>query len=639
MSQNQEPTSKLDVKLKPNICYFGLAEIKNELKPFGILTEDRTRHFYILGKTGMGKSTLLQNMILQDIYNGNGVCFLDPHGDSAEYILSKIPDHRAEDVIYFNPADADYPFGFNMLEAQQNEEPYLLVSGMMAIFNRIWAGMWSARMEYILSNTLLALLETKGSTLLGVVRMLTDNDYREKIVANVKDPMVKNFWKKEFASFNDRYRQEAVSPVLNKIGQFFSTDLIRNILGQSQSTLDFRRIMDEKKILIVNLSKGRLGEDNANLLGSFLVTKLQLTAMSRVDIPENQRSEFYLYVDEFQNFTTDSFATILSEARKYKLNLILAHQYIAQLTETDNQKIKNAIFGNVGSIITFRVGSEDGEYLENEFKPIFTMEHLTSLNKTQTVIKMSIKGKSTSPFLANTLPPIFDDAEGDFNKLIGLSRHKYGVPKEIVKDKINSWIGGLIEQEDLLLDNGTIQLKKQQALEEIRQAKKENPKKKNKKKKIPFLAPTEEDRQENLQNKRPVNFNNVNNNNTNTQSQNQISNKNQQPKPTLPPSPNFLKTNSSSKTDHRSKLEALKLKPNQASQDNFSPKNKQIQNHTIHEEQGFVNENNIPVFGLDIDFTPPNLNKKPIQKGVGNVNSQDPHSFNSDNGDIFDVPR
>ena len=365
---------------------------------------------------------------------------MDPHGDSSETILDRIPSWRKNDVVYFNPGDMDNPIGFNMLEAKRGEQPFLIASGMMAVFGRIWAGMWSSRMEYILNNTLLALLETPGNTLLGVVRMLTDKDFMTKIVDNCEDPMVRNFWIKEFASFNDKYRTEAIAPILNKIGQFFSTDLIRNILGQPKSTIDFRDIMDQKKILIVNLSKGKIGEDNSNLLGSFIVTKLQLAAMSRVDIPEHERNDFYLYVDEFQNFTTDSFATILSEARKYRLCLILAHQYISQLTESGNEKVRNAIFGNVSTICTFRVGTDDAEFLEKEFDPIFTGSQLLGLNKHQLIMKLSINGKPSLPFIANTLPPMFEECTGKFESVTAQSQERYAVPVQKVKDRINKWL-------------------------------------------------------------------------------------------------------------------------------------------------------------------------------------------------------
>jgi hypothetical protein len=431
----------LGLNLRPDICYFGNVSDRGVSKNFGILQDDRRRHMYILGKSGMGKSTLLENMILQDIYNGHGVCFLDPHGDSATYILDRIPSFRQNDVIYVNPSDTDFPIGLNMLENNHGEEAFLIASGMMAVFSRIWAGMWSSRMEYILNNTLLALLETPGNTLLAVVRLLTDNDFRKKIVGNVTDPLVKNFWNKEFAGFNDKYRTEAIAPILNKIGQFFSTDLVRNILGQTKSTIDMRDIMDNRKIFIVNLSKGRLGEDNSNLLGSLIVTKLQLAAMSRVDMPESVRADFYLYVDEFQNFTSDSFATILSEARKYRLNLILAHQYISQLTESGNEKIRNAIFGNVGTMVSFRVGSDDGAVLEKEFEPVFQSQQLINLNAKQVALKMSIGGKPCMPFIASTLPPIFADLGGRLDAIVAISRERNTRPKAEVKDKINRWLG------------------------------------------------------------------------------------------------------------------------------------------------------------------------------------------------------
>ncbi len=437
----EAPTSPLSLSLRPDLCYFGTANVRGQTKTFGILKDDRRRHVYILGKTGMGKTTLLENMILQDIYNGYGACVMDPHGDLAEYVLDRIPAHRQNDVIYFNPSDTDFPLGFNMLEANHGEEHFLIASGMMAVFNRIWAGTWSARMEYILNNTLLALLETPGNTLLGVVRMLTDKEFRSYIVGNVKDPMVKNFWVKEFASFNDKYRTEAIAPVLNKIGQFFSSDLIRNILGQEKSTFDLRDIMDNRKILIVNLSKGRLGEDNSSLLGSLLITKIQLAAMSRVDIPnEEDRKDFYLYVDEFQNFTTDSFATILSEARKYRLSLILAHQYISQLTESGNEKVRNAVFGNVGTMIAFRIGSDDAYRIEKEFEPVFTSQQLISLNKTQVALKLLIEGKAPAPFLANTMADIFSKVGGRLQIVTELSRQIYGKPKVEVKKIINEWL-------------------------------------------------------------------------------------------------------------------------------------------------------------------------------------------------------
>ncbi|MEI6729145.1 MAG: type IV secretion system DNA-binding domain-containing protein [bacterium] len=429
-----------NLNLKPNICYFGVVHDGAE-KTFGILQEDRRKHMYILGKTGMGKTTLLENMILQDIYNGNGVCFIDPHGDPSEYILSRIPAHRQNDVVYINPADTDYPIGLNILEPSTGEEPFLIASGLMAVFNKIWSGLWSARMEYILNNTLLALLETPGNTILGVIKMLTDDNFRDKIVSQVSDPLVRNFWLREFANFNLKYRQEAISPILNKVGQFLSSEPMRNILGQTHSKINFREIMDSKKILIVNLSKGKLGEDNSNLFGSLIVAKLQIAALSRVDIPEEKRKDFFVYVDEFQNFTTDSFATILSEARKYRLNLILAHQYISQLTESGSQKIKNAIFGNVGTIITFRLGSQDAIEIARELGSTISSQTLISLERTQIALKISIEGKVSEAFIANSIPPIFEKLDGNANQIIAISRQRYTVSKELISKEINDWFG------------------------------------------------------------------------------------------------------------------------------------------------------------------------------------------------------
>lgn len=429
---------KSQLELKPEVCYLGLSvDSQNPQSIFGILKEDRRSHLYILGKTGMGKTTLLENMVLQDIYNGQGVCFLDPHGDSSEYILNRIPHHRQNEVVYLDPADIEFPIGLNILESQNGQEPYLVASTLMAVFNRIWGGTWSSRMEYILNNTLLALLETPGNTLLSVVKMLTDNEFQKRTVEKLVDPLVRNFWVKEYANFNSRYRQEAISPILNKIGQFFSSEIMRNILGQEKSTLDLREIMDQRKILIVNLSKGRLGEDNSNLFGSLLVAKLQTAAMSRVNLPEEKRQDFFLYVDEFQNFTTDSFASILSEARKYRLNLILAHQYISQLEESGNEKIKNAVFGNVGTIISFRLGYKDALELSKEFTPKFVAQDLLNLGPAEILIKLSIKKRITPPFKAITLAPIFEKLNGSLTFIKDFSRNRYSKPRKIVSEIIN----------------------------------------------------------------------------------------------------------------------------------------------------------------------------------------------------------
>jgi Type IV secretion-system coupling protein DNA-binding domain len=431
---------KFNFELKPNITYFGQVQTKSEVKTFGILDEDRRKHMYILGKTGMGKSTLLENLIVQDIYNDKGLCFIDPHGDSSEYIIKRIPERRLKDLVYFNPSDLEFPIGLNILEATSGEDPYLVVSGLMQIFAHIWAGSWSSRMEYILSNTLFALLDVPGSTLLGVVRMLSDNDYKEYVVSQIKNPTVKNFWIKEYAAFNDKYRTEAVAPILNKVGQFFSSEITLNMMGQMVSTVNFRNIMDNSKILIINLSKGKVGESAIGLLGSMIITKLQLAAMSRVNIPEAERRDFYLYVDEFQNFTTESFATILSEARKYRLCLTLAHQYIKQLEESDNEKVKNAVFGNVGTMMCFAIGAEDAIKMEQEFEPIFSAQNLVNLSKHQLALKLGIQGKPSSPFLAQTMGPILPQEQTSLEHAIEISRANFSVPVEKARAEISKWM-------------------------------------------------------------------------------------------------------------------------------------------------------------------------------------------------------
>jgi Type IV secretion-system coupling protein DNA-binding domain len=423
-----------------NVCYFGMIEDKGQTKSFGILDSDRSHHMYLLGKTGMGKSTMLHNMCLQDIYKGKGVCFIDAHGDSVEYILDRIPTNRQQDVIYFNPADLDYPLGLNMMQADTNEQSFLICSGLMSVFKSIWSGMWSSRMEYILSNTILALLEYPGTTMLSIVKMLSDDNYAKYIVSKVQNPLVKHFWTREYTNFHDKYRQEAIAPILNKIGQFFSNEMMRNILGQTKSSFSVRDVIDNRKILLVNLSKGRLGEDNSNLLGSLLVTKIQLAAMSRVDLPEEQRSGFYLYVDEFQNFTTDSFASILSEARKYGLNLILAHQYMDQLSETGKDNVRNAIVGNVGTWVTFQVGPRDAERIVAEFEPNCTKQQLLSLDKAEIAVKLSIYGRTSIPFFAKTIAPIFNDFGGKKDFFINLSRQRYTRRRDVVNKELSAYL-------------------------------------------------------------------------------------------------------------------------------------------------------------------------------------------------------
>jgi len=423
-----------------DITLFAKTNFRNREVSFGIKRDDRRRHTYIIGKTGMGKTTMIENMVIQDIQDGHGVAFVDPHGDSVEKVLNYIPSNRINDVVYLNPADTDFPIAFNPLESVDPKYKHLVASGLMGVFTKIWAGVWSARMEYILNNTILALLDSPGNTLLGIARMLVNKDYRKRIVDNIKDPVVKSFWVDEFANYNDKFRNEAIAPIQNKVGQFLSSAIIRNIVGQTKSSIDLRDIMDNKKIFLINLSKGRIGEDSSALLGAMIITKIQLAAMSRVDIPEETRADFYLYVDEFQNFATESFASILSEARKYRLNLIVAHQYIGQLVQDKNTVVRDAIFGNVGTIICFRIGADDAEFLEMEFDPTFTMNDLVNLPKFNIILKLMINGVASTPFSANTLPPIAVRTDNE-EKVIMVSRERYANERTIVEEKIHKWMG------------------------------------------------------------------------------------------------------------------------------------------------------------------------------------------------------
>ena len=423
--------------MKEEITLFGETTFRNRRQRFGIKPDDRRRHVYLIGKTGMGKTVMMENMAIQDIQRGNGVAFIDPHGEAAERLIDFIPSNRVNDVIYFNPADLDFPLAFNVMEKVDFRHRHLVAGGLMGVFKKVWPDVWSARMEYILNNSILALLEYPDSTLLGVNRMLADPDYREKVVDKITDPVVKSFWINEFGRYTQRYEVEATAAIQNKVGQFISNPLIRNIIGQVKSTLDMREVMDNGKILILNLSKGRVGEDNSRLLGALLVTKIQLAAMSRVDIPEEKRRDFYLYVDEFQNFATEAFANILSEARKYRLSLTLGHQYITQMEET----VRDAVFGNVGTLVLFRVGAEDAEFLEKEFLPEFNIEDLVNLTKYNIYLKLMIDGVAGRPFSAETLPPFPLPEKSYKEKIIKVTRERYSVKREEVEEKIKRWTG------------------------------------------------------------------------------------------------------------------------------------------------------------------------------------------------------
>ena len=422
--------------MKNDIVPFAKTNFRNQSKVFGIKTADRRNHMYVIGKTGTGKTTLLRNMMISDILAGNGVAVVDPHGEFAESILDYVPETRIKDVVYFNPADLDYPIAFNAVEKVGIKERHLVSSGLISIFKKIWADSWGPRLEYVLRNAILALLEQPDSTLLGVMRILSDKEYRKRAIENVTDPVVRQFWVDEFSKYSSKFEVEAVAPIQNKVGQFLTNPMIRNIVGQQKSRIHMRQIMDEKKILIMNLSKGRVGEDSSMLMGAMLITKIQQAAMSRIDMEnEEQRADFYLYVDEFQNFATESFAGILSEARKYRLDLVLAHQYVAQLEE----EVRDAVVGNAGTLVTFRIGADDAEFFEKEFSPEIMALDLVNLPNQKIYLKLMIDGVTSRAFSANTLPPIPKPEKSFKDEIIKYSRETYGTARSAVEEEIRAW--------------------------------------------------------------------------------------------------------------------------------------------------------------------------------------------------------
>ncbi len=406
---------------KKNINFFAQTDFKNKPTIFGIKNVDRRKHIYLMGKTGAGKSTLIANMAIDDIRKDRGIGIIDPHGDLSETILDYIPKRRLNDVIYLEPFDTERVFSLNVLEVHNKQQKDLVASGIVSIFNKIYKESWGPRLEYILRNVIMTLLEIPDATLVDVLSLLADQKYRQKMIPLVQDPVIKNFWEREFAQMPDKLKAEAVSPIQNKVGQFVSSKMIRNIIGQSKSSINLQQIMDEGKILILNLSQGKLGEDNASLLGAMIITQIQLAAMNRSFMKEEDRRDFFLYVDEFQNFATTSFVKILSEARKYRLSLTLANQYMGQLEE----EVQNAVFGNVGTLISFVVGATDAELLTLEFAEIYTQADLVSLGKYEIVLKLCINGMTSMPFPAKTLPlPSLKNENRD--KIIQLSKEKYG---------------------------------------------------------------------------------------------------------------------------------------------------------------------------------------------------------------------
>jgi len=433
-TKTAEPPSNVPIAqpgMEDQMSLFGVTNFRGDNTVFGILRADRGRHVYILGQTGTGKSGALELLTLSDIYYDQGFAVIDPHGDYAQHVLRFIPERRLEDVVYFNPADTQYPIGFNPLEITDPSLKGHISSELVGVLKRLFIDSWGPRLEYILRYTLLALLDYPNSTMLDITRMLTEKKFRTNVIGYIDDPVVKNFWVTEFASWNDKFASEAVAPVLNKVGAFTANPMVRNIIGQPKSTFNLRTIMDEGKILIVNLSRGLMGEDNAGILGAMMVTKMQLAAMGRADMPEQDRRPFYLYVDEFQNFATDSFATILSEARKYGLNLTVANQYISQMGEA----VRDAVFGNVGTIVSFRISPDDAPFLQKYFEPQFEAGDLIQQHSRFFITTMMINDEKAPAFSAKTLnlptPP-----EDITTSIVELSRRRYAKSRLEVEEAV-----------------------------------------------------------------------------------------------------------------------------------------------------------------------------------------------------------
>lgn len=454
-SKTAEPPAKLPVLTgnpaeDENISAFGLTNFRGINHQFGLLRRDRSRHVYIIGQTGAGKSGLLELFALSDIFYNQGYCIIDPHGDFAINNLRFIPESRIKDVVYFNPADTAHPVAFNPLELSDPARKPNVSSEVIGVLKRMFGESWGPRLEHILRYTLLALLDRPETTLLDISRMLTDKDFRKETLDYCKDVTVLQFWKQEFGTWGDKQVTESIAPVLNKVGAFTANPIIRNIIGQPKSSFDVRKIMDEGKILVVNLSKGLIGEDNAGILGAFLVTKVQLAAMSRSDIPDvKDRRPFYLYVDEFQNFATDSFAVILSEARKYGLNLTVANQYIAQMTDS----VRDAVFGNVGTTISFRVSADDAPLLVKQFEPTFEGSDLIQMANRNFIISMIINGEKVPAFSATTLS-IPQPPTDHLEEIIESSREQYSRPRAIVEDEIRETIEASEKYKKELSDSG-----------------------------------------------------------------------------------------------------------------------------------------------------------------------------------------
>jgi len=413
------------------ITSIGLTNFRNDKKQFGIKDADRLNHIYVIGKTGTGKSTLLLNMAISDVQRGNGICLIDPHGDIAEKLLDYVPKERINDVIYFNPSDESHVIAFNPLQDIPQDQQHLVVAGLIATFKKIWIDAWGPRLEYILRYALLTLLPYPDASLLDVQPLLTNYNFRKKVLAYCTDQYLLSFWYNEFDKYPPQLKSEAISPILNKTGLFVAITQLRNVIGQTTKSFQIQDVMDQRKILICKLAKGKLGEDASTILGSMLVNAIQLAALKRASQDAQSRTPFYLYVDEMHSFVSLSFADILAEARKYKLSLFLAHQYIEQIHE----KIRYAIFGNVGTMIIFRVGAEDAKHLEQEVRPVFTQEDLINLPRYSMYLKLMIDGATSKPFSANTLPPQ-KPFKSYKEQVISLSQDKYSRRKEIAEQQI-----------------------------------------------------------------------------------------------------------------------------------------------------------------------------------------------------------
>lgn len=451
LAKKHEPPKDLPTQ-GSDVSMFGITNYHNTHTEFGIKRNDRRRHLYIVGKSGTGKSKLLELLVQNDVMDGHGIAVLDPHGDLVDNVLRVIPEHRKKDVIIFDPADIDFPIAFNPLEKIDEKFKMQITIGFIDIFKKLFGDNWSDRLEHVLRYTTLALLDSPNTSVLSILKMLTDKNYRQTIVARIEDSVVKNFWVNEFAGWSEKFDAEAITPLLNKVGQLVSTNMIRNIIGQPSNSFDIRDIMDNKKILLMKVSKGLLGEENSQLIGSMIVTKIYQAAMARADMREEDRKDFYFYVDEFQNFATDTFSEILSEARKYHLCMTIAHQYVGQLSEN----IKKTVFGNVGSIVSFRVGADDAVVLAEEFTPIFHVRDIINLGVREFYTKMSIEGELSEAFSARTADMVFP--ETDYSKeIIDASRKAFCTPREKVEENLKKWDEGSTEDASKIQANTVIQ--------------------------------------------------------------------------------------------------------------------------------------------------------------------------------------